>query len=236
MRLMITIRHVPLPGGMHARAETQGRRVVLFLAPGLSPEQRWAALRRVRQAGRVGRGPRLPWGAVVAALAQDRARATALAAGRAARRHPVGSALVATLVAALFGYAVAGPAGQALNVPQIPGFPVVVPRQLALPSGPPSRAGVRATGPPRPRARRPQPSPASGGAPPSASPGSVPASPGAVPASPRRSAPASPAGASPSAASPRPASSAASAAPSPTPSPAPSRSCQARLLGLCLMR
>lgn len=75
---------------MHAEAERGRRGVVVYLLPGLTCAQRNAALRRLRQEGSRGCGPRLPTAQLAAALAADRLRAGAGNTWAAVRRHPVG--------------------------------------------------------------------------------------------------------------------------------------------------
>ena len=45
-----------LPPGLHATAERHGRTITVYLLPGLTAEQRNAALRRLRLSGRMGHG------------------------------------------------------------------------------------------------------------------------------------------------------------------------------------
>lgn len=85
---MIKIRYSDLPGGLHVRAEVQGRHKVLYLLPGLTAAQRTAAIRRARSAARVGHGPRLPALGLARARAADRIRATVGNGLAAMRVHP----------------------------------------------------------------------------------------------------------------------------------------------------
>ena len=55
---MIKIVYRNLSPGLHASAEAEGRNTVISFLPGLTPEQRRAALRRIRHSGRMGHGPR----------------------------------------------------------------------------------------------------------------------------------------------------------------------------------
>jgi len=103
---MITIRYTDLPEGLHAQAERQGRRTVIYLRPGLTAEQRRLGLRRARQSARMGYGPRLPAAGVVQAVARDSIRGTLGTMGAVLRRHPLGSILLAAgLAAVLSSYA-----------------------------------------------------------------------------------------------------------------------------------
>lgn len=98
---MIHIRYKALPPGMHAVAERGTRGVVIYLLPGLTPAQRNAVLRRLRQEGSRGCGPRLPSGQLAAALAADRLRVGAGNTGAVVRRHPVGTLVPALLAVGL---------------------------------------------------------------------------------------------------------------------------------------
>jgi hypothetical protein len=97
---MITIRYADLPEGLHAQAEARGRRTVIYLRPGLTPEQRRHGLRRARQSGRMGYGPRLPAVWLALAVFGDVVRGTVRNAAAAVRTHPLGSVLLAAGVAA----------------------------------------------------------------------------------------------------------------------------------------
>lgn len=91
---MIRIRYSSeLQPGLHGRAEQHGRVTFIYLLPGLTPQQRWAALRRMRQQGRMGICPRLPVGQLVVALLADRVRTVFGQAGAIVRVHPAGSTL-----------------------------------------------------------------------------------------------------------------------------------------------
>jgi hypothetical protein len=98
---MITIRYADLPEGLHAQAERQGRRTVIYLRPGLTAEQRRRGLRRARQSARMGYGPRLPALGVAQAIARNGIRETAGNLGAVLRRHPLGSVLLAAGFAAM---------------------------------------------------------------------------------------------------------------------------------------
>jgi hypothetical protein len=103
---MITIRYADLPEGLHAQARARGRHTVIYLRPGLSPEQRRQSLRRARQSARMGHGPRLPAAQVAFAVAGYIAMGTLANAAAAARRHPLSSILLlAGLVAMIVWYA-----------------------------------------------------------------------------------------------------------------------------------
>jgi hypothetical protein len=104
---------------MHAEAELGARGVVVYLLPGLTSAQRKAALRRLRQEGGRGCGPRLPSGQLAVALAADQVRTAVNNTARAIRQHPVGTlvptalagGLLAVFVSASVSVRVAPPAG-----------------------------------------------------------------------------------------------------------------------------
>jgi hypothetical protein len=89
-----------LQPGLNGQAERHGRSTVVYLLPGLTSTQRAAALRRLRQHGRMGIGPRLPAGQLLAALFGDRIRTTFGQAGAIVRTHPAGSTLPVMVVSA----------------------------------------------------------------------------------------------------------------------------------------
>lgn len=102
---MITIRYADLPEGTHTQAVACGKRTVIYLRPGLTPEQRRLGLRRARQSGRMGHGPRLPAAGVALAVAGDAVRGTLRRLAAAVRGHPLGSLLVAAgLAGAVLSY------------------------------------------------------------------------------------------------------------------------------------
>jgi hypothetical protein len=96
---VIKIRYADLPEGLHARAEAEGRGAVIYLVRGLSPDQRRAALRRVRRAARLGNGPRLSASGVALAVARDTAKSTSRNGIAAVRFHPAGSLFLTALLA-----------------------------------------------------------------------------------------------------------------------------------------
>jgi hypothetical protein len=97
----IKIRYKDLSPGLHADPQVEGSWTIIYLLPGLTPEQRRAALRRVRQASRMGIGPRLPAAPVAMALAADRIRMTIRDCMRVVRRHPAGSVVPIVLLSAM---------------------------------------------------------------------------------------------------------------------------------------
>jgi hypothetical protein len=82
-----------LQPGLHGRVERHGGATFVYLLPGLTPRQRQAALRRMRQQGRMGISPRLPAAQLATALLADRVRAAFGQAGAIVRVHPAGSTL-----------------------------------------------------------------------------------------------------------------------------------------------
>ena len=85
---MVKIRYADLPGGLHIRAVARGKDTIVYLLPGLTAEQRQAALRRARSSGRMGQGPRLPAAGVAGAVMVDRFRTTVRNGAAAMRGHP----------------------------------------------------------------------------------------------------------------------------------------------------
>src|ERR1700753_472549 len=86
--------------GLYAAAERRGRTVTIVLMPGLPTAERDAAVRRLRQSGQMGHGPRLPAVPLAFARFADRIR-TAIAQGRAVfRTHPAGTTGPVMLISA----------------------------------------------------------------------------------------------------------------------------------------
>jgi len=103
---VIRIRYTnELQPGLNGHAERLDRTTVVYLLPGLTPDERAATLRRLRQHGRMGRGPVLPrWQLGLAVLA-DRVRMAFGQAGAIVRTHPAGSTLpVMAVSAAVAGF------------------------------------------------------------------------------------------------------------------------------------
>lgn len=98
---MIHIRYKTLSPGRHAEAARGTKGVVVYLVPGLTGDQRRAALRRLRQEGSRGCGPELPSVQLGIALAVDWLRVGVGNTGAVVRRHPVGTLLPALLAAGL---------------------------------------------------------------------------------------------------------------------------------------
>ena len=74
-------------------AERHGRTITIYLLPGLTAEERNAALRRLRLSGRMRYGPRLPAVQLAFALFADRIRTGIGRTGAVLRLHPAGSTL-----------------------------------------------------------------------------------------------------------------------------------------------
>jgi hypothetical protein len=87
--MVVKIRYSDLPSGLHVSVERRGRSTIIYLLPGLTADQRHAALIRVRSSGRVGQGPRLPAISMALAVAEDRLRTTVRNGAAAMRGHPV---------------------------------------------------------------------------------------------------------------------------------------------------
>jgi hypothetical protein len=86
---MVKIRYSELPVGLHVTAEQHGRDTIIYLQPGLSPEQRRAALIRVRSSSRMGHGPDLTPLSMAMAVSADKLRTTLGNGAAAMRGHPL---------------------------------------------------------------------------------------------------------------------------------------------------
>ncbi|HTU72038.1 MAG TPA: hypothetical protein VMG38_00830 [Trebonia sp.] len=100
--IVIRIRYLDLSAGLHAIARSAGGTTTIYLRPGLTPPQRQAALRRLRQESRVGCGPRLPAAWLALATMADRARMAARQVIAVVRLHPA-AALAVPLAGATAG-------------------------------------------------------------------------------------------------------------------------------------
>jgi hypothetical protein len=87
--MVVKIRYSDLPSGLHVSVERRGRSTIIYLLPGLTADQRHAALSRVRSSGRVGQGPRFPAISMALAVAEDRLRMTVRNGAAAMRGHPI---------------------------------------------------------------------------------------------------------------------------------------------------
>jgi hypothetical protein len=101
--IVIRIRYLDLPAGLHGKAVAAGRSTFVYLRPGLTGRQRSAALRRLRQEARVGRGPRLPWGQLAAAMTADWAWTSSARALAVVRLHPAAALVPSVLLGATAG-------------------------------------------------------------------------------------------------------------------------------------
>lgn len=98
---MIKIRYNDaLRPGLNASAERGRRGTTVYLLPGLTSAQRRAALRRLRQQGRMALGPSLPMRDLAVALAALRLRTAAARAGAIVRVHPAGTTVPLLLLSA----------------------------------------------------------------------------------------------------------------------------------------
>jgi hypothetical protein len=86
---MVKIRYSELPAGLHVSAESHGRDTIIYLQPGLTAEQRRAALIRVRSSARMGHGPGLTAVGMVMAVSADKLRTTLSNGAAAMRGHPL---------------------------------------------------------------------------------------------------------------------------------------------------
>lgn len=224
---MIKIRYSDLPGGLHVRADIQGRNTILYLLPGLTAAQRKAAIRRARSAARVGHGPGLPASGIARALAADRIRTTVTNGLAAMRMHPaicfppliiIVASAAAYLLLVSVSVSVTYPPGS--SEPQIKiGLghadtatrhgghhgPGAAPARGAAPGGPGSPPGTAPLGPSPGSPAAPAPSPS--GRPPSPGP-PAPAPSGTLPPTP---------------------------APTPSPSPSPSPGFGSGGVGVCVL-
>jgi hypothetical protein len=224
----VRIRYTELPAGQHIKVTAGSRSgIVIHLHPGLTPEQRSAALIRARSAGRMGLGPRLPAARLTAALAADWLTTTRRTTLRILRKRPA-LVIPLTLIVAvglvfLFGPAVhltirrhpgAGVQAGAVLTPLAPDIShstVASPVRPAVTS-PGLSPSPDATTP----ARRARPAPSATTSPnPPGHPSPTPTAPGPSPTTP---------GASPTSAP----------SPGPSPSPSPSRCVNLGPIGICL--
>jgi hypothetical protein len=135
-RPVIKIRYADLPGGLHIQAVARGKDTIIFLLPGLTAEQRQAALRRARSSGLMGQSPRLPAAGVAGAVIVDRIRTTVRNGAAAMRGHPaifVPPALI--IVTAAIVYTLLVSVSIRIHEPQAsqPGNPI--PAEVAPPPG-----------------------------------------------------------------------------------------------------
>jgi hypothetical protein len=102
---VIKIRYADLPSGLHIQAVVRGKDTIIYLLPGLTVEQRRAALRRVRSSARLGQGPPLSTSGLARALVADRIMTTVRNVASALRVHPAMSVpLIVILLSAAVAY------------------------------------------------------------------------------------------------------------------------------------
>jgi hypothetical protein len=86
---MVKIRYSELPAGLHVSAEHDGRDTIIYLQPGLTAEQRRAALVRVRSSARMGHWPGITSFGMAMAVSADKLRTTFRNGAAAMRGHPL---------------------------------------------------------------------------------------------------------------------------------------------------
>jgi hypothetical protein len=133
---VIKIQYADLPGGLHIRAVARGKDTIIYLLPGLTAEQRQAAMRRARSSGRMGQGPRLPAAAVAGAVAVDRIRATVRNSAAAIRGHPaIFVPPILIIVTAAVAYILLVSVSIRIHEPQASGPGSPIPAAAAPPPG-----------------------------------------------------------------------------------------------------
>jgi hypothetical protein len=94
-----------LQPGLNGKAVRVGDTTFVYLLPGLTPAQRTATLRRLRQHGRMGLSPRLPAISLYAAMIASRVTTTFGNARAIVRIHPAGSTVPVVVVSgAVIGF------------------------------------------------------------------------------------------------------------------------------------
>jgi hypothetical protein len=146
---VIKIIYRELSSGLHASAETAGGDTIISLLPGLTPEQRRAALRRIRHSGRMGHGPRLPAVELRLALGLDRIKAITCTGAAVVRLHPAGTTVPVVLlsVAAVIFVLMAKVSIHVLPGPKSPEQSRVVGGVTPSPTSSAPQASQRATSP-----------------------------------------------------------------------------------------
>lgn len=86
---MVKIRYSELPAGLHVSADHDGRDTIIYLQPGLTAEQRRAALVRVRSSARMGHWPGITSFGMAMAVSADNLRTTVRNGAAAMRGHPL---------------------------------------------------------------------------------------------------------------------------------------------------
>lgn len=193
---MVKIRYADLPGGLHVRAEARGKHTVIYLLPGLTLEQRRAALRRVRSSARMGQGPPMSAAGLARAVVADRILTTVRNGAGAMRLHPAMFVpLLVILVSAAVAFFVLSSVSVRIHTPQASAPETLLGPPIAAAAEPPRSGGrtdpgqhggqapgapSRTPTPAQPGGGHPSPSP-SRPASPSPSPGPVPTGSGQPP-------------------------------------------------------
>jgi hypothetical protein len=86
---MVKIRYTELPAGLHVDAKRSHGDTIVYLLPGLTPEERRVALNRVRSSGLLGQGPSPSTASILIADSVDRVRTVFGNGAAAVRGHPV---------------------------------------------------------------------------------------------------------------------------------------------------
>jgi hypothetical protein len=138
-----------LQPGLNGKAVRIGRTTFVYLLPGLTPAQRAATLRRLRQHGRMGLSPRLPAVPLSAAVLQDRV-GTAFGQTRAiVRTHPAASTVPVIIVsAAVIGFLLASAVSiKIIHTPLATGSGAIGAAHASTPAPSAGATGQHGTGP-----------------------------------------------------------------------------------------
>lgn len=145
---MIKIRYADLPSGLHVRTEARGKDTIIYLLPGLTVEQRRAALRRVRSSARVGQGPPLSRAGLARAVVADRMMTTVRNMAGALRVHPAMFVpLIVILLSAAVAYFVLSSVSIKIHSPQV-GAATLLGPPIAAAAAPSHGGGSRDPDPP----------------------------------------------------------------------------------------
>jgi hypothetical protein len=146
---VIKIRYADLPGGLHVRTEARGKDTMIYLLPGLTVEQRRAALRRVRSSARVGQGPPLSTAGLARAVAADRIMTTVRNMAGALRVHPAMFVpLIVILLSAAVAYFVLSSVSIKIHSPQAGAPATLLGPPIAAAAAPSHSGGSRDPDPP----------------------------------------------------------------------------------------
>ncbi len=144
---MIKIGYADLPGGLHVRAVTRGKDTVIYLLPGLTVEQRRAALRRVRSSARMGQGPPLTAVGLARAVIADRIMTTVRNVAGATRVHPgMFVPLIVILLSAAVACFVLSSVSIKIHSPQAGAPETLIGPAIATAAGPPHGSRSRDPG------------------------------------------------------------------------------------------